>query len=270
MDKQIIIDNAKAIVNVLIRNTPEYQRAYNKIERSVVKFCDKWDGWSEKKQREFYDDDCVWENIEMMVGCLPTLFSHAMGLDGNESYENMSHKDIAWGAACEDVCEAHGTIYRPAADNPLICFMGNELCGDGSSIEDALEYYDEFLDKFIEIYDLERLFDSGELFFVGDELFGGGHSMDNLKTIKKSIKKLGGSVRILEKVGDKIIPQTRVEGGEVTKKVISMSEIGYNIKSIGPSSASAHSILFEMDGNFNSNVNADIVEVFIQKFGLAA
>ena len=128
MNKQIIVDNAKAIVNVLIRNTPEYQRAYNKIERSVVKFCDKWDGWSEKKQREFYDDDCVWENIESMVGCLPRFFSMNLGLDwkeGHEDYSDMTHKDIAWAAACHDVCAERGTIYRPAADNPLICFMGN-------------------------------------------------------------------------------------------------------------------------------------------------
>lgn len=271
MNKEVIKENAKSIVNMLVRNTPEYRRAYERIDRSIVKFCDKWDSWSEKRQREFYDDECVWENIESMVGCLPRLASHSLNLDMDGACEGMTHKDIAWALACEDVCEERGTIYRPMADNPLICFMGNELCGcDGCCVEDSLDCYDEFLDKFIEIYDLERKFDNGELFIVGDTLFSGGHSMNNMKSIKRSVKNLGGSVYIMEKCGDKVIPQCKEDGGKVTAKVISMSEIGYNIVAIGMSSASNSSILLEKDSDFNSNVNADIVEAFIKKFGIAA
>ena len=181
MDKQIIKDNAEAIVDMLVHGTPEYVRAYNKIDRGIDKFCNKWDNWSEKKQQEFMEE-CDCDYIFDVVGYMPTYFSTVLGLDNmhEEEYAEITHKDIAWAEAANVLCAERGTIYLPAADNPLISYMGNEMCGcgDGYCIEDTLRYDDKFLDKFIEIYDLERKFDNGELFFVGDMLISSGHSMD--------------------------------------------------------------------------------------------
>lgn len=274
MDKQMIIDHAEAIVKLMVHDTPEYVRAYNKIARGIDKFCDKWDGWSEKKQSEFYDDDCYWDYIFDVVGYMPTYFSTVLGLDdmGEKEYAEITHKDIALAEAANVLCAERGTIYLPAAKNPLICYMGNEMCGcgNGCCIEACLEYDDKFFEKFMEMYDLERKFDSGELFFVGDMLFSSGHSMDNMKSIKKAVKNLGEKVRIIEKKGDEAITHDMVEGSKVTAEVISLSEVGFNILAIGPSSKNWSSILVEDDGKYNSNVNADIVEAFIQKFGIAA
>ena len=274
MDKQIIKDNAEAIVNFMVHGTPEYVRAYNKIDRGIDKFCDKWDRWSEEKQQEF-GEGCDWDYIFDMVGCMPTYFSTVLGLDDmmdEKEYAEITHKDIAWAEAANVLCARRGTIYLPAAENPLISYMGNEMCGcgNGCCIEESLRYDDKFLDKFIEIYDLERKFDSGELFFVGGRLFSGGRSMTNMKSIKKAVKKLGEKVRIIEKKGDEVIPHDIVEGGKVTAEVVSLSEVGFNILAIGPSCESYSSILVEDDGKCDSNVNADIVEAFIQKFGYAA